>query len=154
MTDDEQELATTEAKAVKEPRISKRMRKALLLLAKKGMTQRDAAKQVGMSESHLSNYLRKPQVQMFIARAIRETVAVGAIRASARIVELIDAGSEHVSADVSKHTLAIVGVKPSSDPAAQVNINIQAGYVIDLSDDPPAKVIDVTPNPPSERDRH
>ena len=64
---------------------------------------------------------------------------------------MIDAGSEHVSADVSKHMLAIAGIKPAAEATALVNINIKAGYVIDLSDDPPMKTIDVTP---SERDRH
>ena len=60
-----------------------------------------------------------------------------------RLVELIDAGSEHVSADVSKHMLAIAGIKPAAEPTTLVNVNIRAGYVIDLSDDPP-RTIDVT----------
>jgi hypothetical protein len=47
---------------------------------------------------------------------------------------LIDAGSEHVSADVSKHTLAIAGIKPAADAQVSVNIDIKAGYVIDLTD--------------------
>jgi hypothetical protein len=51
-------------------------------------------------------------------------------------VELIDAGSEHVSADVSKHTLAIAGIKPTADAQVSVNIDIKAGYVIDLTDAP------------------
>jgi hypothetical protein len=73
---------------------------------------------------------------VFIARKMRETIAIGGLRASARLVELIDAGSEHVSADVSKHTLAIAGIKPRADAQVSVNIDIKAGYVIDLTDSP------------------
>ena len=150
MTDDKttKELTATDAKPVRERRISKRMQQVLTALATKGMTQREAARQAGMSETYLSAALRKPEIQVFIARRMRETIAVGGLRASARLIELIDAGSEHVSADVSKHVTAIAGIKPAAEPAALVNINIQAGYVIDLSDDPPAKAIDVTPTLP------
>jgi lambda repressor-like predicted transcriptional regulator len=136
-----------EPKPVKEPRISKRMRKVLTALATKGMTQREAAKQAGMSETYLSTALRKPEIQMFVARAIRQNVAIGALRASSRIVDLIDAGSEHVSLDASKHILAIEGVKPRQDAQVNVNIEQKAGYVIVLTrraDEP--SVIDVTPD--------
>jgi lambda repressor-like predicted transcriptional regulator len=147
MTDDDnpKELTTTDPKPIRERRISKRMQQVLTALATKGMTQREAAKQAGMSETYLSAALKKPEIQVFIARKMRETIAIGGLRASARLIELIDAGSEHVSADVSKHVTAIAGIKPAAEPTALVNINIRAGYVIDLSDDPPAKVIDVTP---------
>jgi hypothetical protein len=132
-------LATTETEQepVREPRISKRMRQVLTALATKGMTQREAAKQVGMSETYLSAALRKPAIQVFIARKMRETIAIGGLRASFRLVELIDAGSEHVSADVSKHALAIAGIKPAADAQVSVNIDIKAGYVIDLTDTAP-----------------
>jgi lambda repressor-like predicted transcriptional regulator len=134
-----------DAISVKEARISKRLKKVLTLLATKGMTQREAAKQGGMTEAYLSTALRKPQIQVFIARTIRQTVAIGALRASTRLVELIDAGSEHVSADVSKHTLAIAGIKPSADAQVSVNIDIKAGYVIDLTEEAKrAPMIDVT----------
>lgn len=136
---------TAEPIPVKDARISKRMRQVLTALATKGMTQREAAKQAGMSETYLSAALRKPKIQVFIARKMRETIAIGGLRASARLVELIDAGSEHVSADVSKHTLAIAGIKPTADAQVSVNIDIKAGYVIDLTDAPKRpSVIDMT----------
>ena len=157
MTDDidekpTKELTTTDGKTVRERRVSKRIAEVVrLLLTGECKTQKAAAERVGMNPGYLSEVLRKPHVRVFIERRTRETIANGTLRASARLVELIDAGSEHVSADVSKHMLAIAGIKPASGPAAQVNINIQAGYVIDLSDNPPAKMIDVTSNPPSAR---
>jgi hypothetical protein len=147
MTDDKpKELTTTDAKPVREGRVSKRIAEVIrLLLTGECKTQKAAAERVGMNAGYLSEALRKPHVRVFIERRTRETIANGTLRASARLVELIDAGSEHVSADVSKHMLAIAGIKPPSGPAALVNIAISAGWVIDLGPDPP-KTIDVTAN--------
>jgi hypothetical protein len=58
--------------------------------------------------------------------------------------ELLDAESEHVSLDATKHMLAIEGIKPAAEPTTNVNLNVRAGYVIMLDDDPPKKAIDVT----------
>jgi hypothetical protein len=142
------DIATIEPSAApiapkqREPRPpSRRMQKVLTALATKGMTQREAAKQAGMSETYLSSALRKPEIQVFIARKMRQTIAIGALRASSRLVELIDGASEHVSLDASKHALAIEGIKPTHDAQVSVNIDIKAGYVIDLRDE----LRDVTP---------
>jgi len=129
-------LATDEAIPVKEPRISKRMQQALIHLATKGVNQREAAKLAGISEYHLSRELKKPQIQVFIARRARQNIQLGVLRASARINELVDGDSEHVSLDASKHILAIEGIKPRADAQVSVNIDIKAGYVIDLTDSP------------------
>jgi pantoate kinase len=137
--------APTDAKPAREYRISARMQKVLTALATKGMTQRDAAKLCGMSETHLSAALKKPSIQVFIARAARQNIQLGVLRASKRVLELVDADSEHVSLDASKHVLAIEGIKPRADAQVSVNIDIKAGYVIDLTDEhkrPP--MIDVT----------
>ena len=155
MTDDihdkpTQEMTTTDPKPVRDGRVSKRLAEVVrLLLTGECRTQKAAAERVGMNETYLSEALKKPHVRMFIERRTRETIANGTMRASARLVELIDSESEHVSADVSKHMLAIAGIKPAAEPTTNVNINIRAGYVIDLSDKPP-RTIDVTPTPPRE----
>jgi hypothetical protein len=160
MTDDirdkpKQELTPTDAKPVRERRVSTRIAEVVrLLLTGECKTRKAAAERVGMNAGYLSEALKKPHVRVFIERRTRETIANGTLRASARLVELLDASSEHVSLDASKHMLALNGHKPTAEPTTLVNINIRAGYVIDLSDDPPGKVVDVTPNPPSERDRH
>lgn len=117
-------------------RISKRMQQVLVNLATKGMTQREAAKLAGMSEFHLSRELKKPQIQMFIARVAREKIAVGTLRASSRLLELVDCDSATTSFDASKHVLAIAGIKPAQDAQLSVSIDIKAGYVIDISDRP------------------
>jgi hypothetical protein len=152
MTDDihgkpKQEVTATDPKPIREGRVSKRIAEVVrLLLTGECKTQKAAAERVGMNAGYLSEALRKPHVRVFIERRTRETIANGSLRASARLVELLDASSEHVSLDASKHMLALNGHQPPVGPTALVNINIQAGYVIDLSDDPPKKAIDVTPN--------
>jgi hypothetical protein len=97
-----------------------------------------------MSETYLSEALRKPEIQVFIARQAREKIALGQLRAADRMVDLIDCDSLTTSFDASKHVLAIAGIKPSSDAQVSVNIDIKAGYVIDLSEDkrPPAITIE------------
>jgi hypothetical protein len=149
-----QELTTTVPKPVKERRVSKRIAEAVrLLLTGECRTQKAAAERVGMNETYLSEALRKPNVRMFIERRTRETIANGSLRASARLVELLDASSEHVAFDASKHLLAIEGIKPATEPTTSVNLNVTCGYVIDLSPEP-GEIIDVTTNHPSERGRH
>jgi hypothetical protein len=125
--------------------ISKKILHALRLLQRGECRDiKAAAERVGLSREHLSKSLRLPHVQVFIARESREIIALGSLRATARLIELIDAGSEHVSADVSKHVAAIGGIKPANDAQVSVNIDIKAGYVIDISPDP-APMRDVTP---------
>ena len=68
---------------------------------------------------------------------------------------LLDSGSERVSLEATKFSLGVAGVKPAADASVNVNIELKAGYVIDLSerDEPPvaklvndvAKVIDAEP---------
>jgi hypothetical protein len=150
MTDDKpkQELTATDPKPIRERRVSKRIAEVVrLLLTGECKTQKAAAERVGMNVTYLSEALKKPHIRVFIERRTRETIANGSLRASARLVELLDASSEHVSLDASKHLLAIEGIKPAAEPIANVNFNVRsAGYVIWLDDDPPKKVIDVTPN--------
>ena len=120
------------------------MQKVLTALATKGMTQREAAKQAGMSETYLSTALRKPEIQAFIARKSRETIALGVLRASNRVIELVDAASEHVSLDASKHVLAIEGIRPPDQGQVNVNVGVSVGYVIDLSGQQQAPTITVS----------
>ena len=99
-----------------------------------------------MHPDHVSRELAKPRIQAFIASESRRTIARGQMRASARLIELVDASSEHVSLDASKHVLAIEGIRPpESGVNVNINNNISVGYVIDLSgqaSNPSATVID------------
>lgn len=112
------------------PRIAQAVR---LLLSGECKTQKAAAARAGITASHLCESLTKPKIQAFIARETRRNIQHGAIRASARLVELVDAASEHVSLDASKHVLAIEGIRPPDQGQVSVNVGVSVGYVIDLS---------------------
>jgi predicted DNA-binding protein (UPF0251 family) len=130
---------------VKTKRISKRLQEAIrLLMTPECKTQRDAAKKLGMSETYLSEALRKPETRVFIERTARENVAIGTLRASTVMIDLIDCDSSSTRFDASKHVLAIAGIKPSADTQVSVNIDIKAGWVIDLTDDKRPPMIDVS----------
>jgi len=135
--DGRQVSAPTEQKPERQRRIPKRISEAVrLLVTGECKTQRAAAERVGITAGHLCETLKKPHIRVFIDRSVRETIASGAIRATARLMELVDAGSEHVSLDASKYSLALAGHKPAADAQVSVNIDIKAGYVIDLTDEP------------------
>lgn len=86
-----------------------------------------------MNASYLCEQLAKPKIQVFIARETRRTIAAGTMRASARLIELIDASSEHVSLDAAKHTLAIEGIRPPDQGhSVNVGVNVDVGYVVKL----------------------
>jgi hypothetical protein len=130
----------------KRVRIPPKIAKAVhLLLTGECKTQKAAAERVGMNASYLCDALTKPKIQAFIARETRRNIQNGAIRASARLMELVDAQSEHVSLDASKHVLAIEGIRPPDQGQVSVNVGVSVGYVIDLSgqaSNPSATVID------------
>ncbi len=133
-------------KPERKTRISKRLQEAIrLLTTPECKTQKDAAAKLGMSPTYLCEALKKPEVRVFMERAARETIALGMLKASQRTVDLIHASSEHVSLDAAKHVLGIAGIKPAHDAQVSVNIDIKAGYVIDLSDEP-RPMRDVTPD--------
>jgi hypothetical protein len=137
-----QQLATTEPIEAPEPhkpgkpaRISARIRRvAELMITGECKTVKAACERVGIHPDYAYRELKKPQVQVFIEQRARQTIAAGTMRASARLVELMDASSEHVSADVSRHVLAIANIRPP-ETGANININnsISVGYVIDIA---------------------
>jgi hypothetical protein len=105
-----------------------------------------AAEKAGIDRSYLSRELSKSHIAEYLRQKAARVVAIAAGRASGRLVELLDASSEHVSFDATKHTLGIAGIKPVADPNVNLNFEFKAaGYVIDLRDDP----IDITPVKPA-----
>lgn len=126
--------ASTVPPPARRDRIPPKIAKAVLLLVSgECKTQKAAAERVGMNASHLCEMLARPKIQAFIARETRKTISQGTMRASARLLELVDASSEHVSLDASKHVLAIEGIKPPENNQVSVNVGVSVGYVIDLS---------------------
>jgi hypothetical protein len=142
-----QELTDTDAKPVRERRVSPRVRHAIdLLLTGECRLKKDAAAKAGLSPERLSRALKESHVAAYLSAQTHVLLAQSQAPAAATMLRLLDgAKSEHVMKDVAIHLLGINGHKPAAEPATLVNINIKAGYVIDLSDDPPRKAIDVTP---------
>lgn len=121
---------------VKDKPISKKIRAVVnLLVSGECKTIKAASERTGLAFDYVRQALKEPSVRVFIERAMRETIAAGTMRASSRLVELVDASSEHVSLDATKHMLSIAGIKPTPDAQVSVNIELKAGYVIDLRDD-------------------
>ena len=128
------ESALIDRRSGKPKRIPRKIANAIRLIETGEVkTVKAAAERVGLSREHLSISLGKPHIQAFLTQRSRQTIGAGVLRASVRAVELIDAGSEHVSADMTKHVLAIEGIKPASDTQLSVNVSVSPGYVINLN---------------------
>jgi len=57
---------------------------------------------------------------------------MSAERAAARLNRLIDSTSERVAFEATRFSLATAGIKPASDAQFTVNLDLRAGYVLDL----------------------
>jgi hypothetical protein len=131
----EQQTTPAPQKPSKERRIPARVARAIeLLLTGEVTTQKAAAERVGLNAQHLSKMLQRDYIRVFCERRARQTISAGLMRASSRLNELVDAGSEHVSLDATKHLLGIAGIAPAPTASVNVNIELKAGYVIDLSE--------------------
>ena len=118
----------------KQKAVPKRVRAAIdEIVSGRARTITAAAKRVGLSWERLSRALSEPHCAELLRQKAARAVALGAGRASARLVGLLDAGSEHVSLDAVKHLLGIAGIKPANEAQVSVNIELKAGYVIDLT---------------------
>jgi hypothetical protein len=140
-------LVPTTPKPAPARRISKRLRRAIDLLADGTCkTQKAAAERAGIGEEHFSRMLGRPEIKaLFIERASR-TIVSGAPRAAAKMLDIMDGGSAHAAFNASEFLLKANGLGPSKESNSNVNINIglemRAGYVIDLSERKRDKVIE------------
>lgn len=126
--------------------ISRRIRAACDALVHGDVkTVTEAAAKANLSREHLSRELSKPHIAEYLRQKACRTLAIGAGRAAAVKMELLDSASEHVRNDASAFVLGLAGIKPKADAQVSVNIDIKAGYVIDLTDAPvsrPNKLLD------------
>jgi hypothetical protein len=80
-------------------------------------------------------------------------LGIAAARAGATKIELLDGDSEIVRDRASTFVLGLAGIAPASTPSVSLNIEVKAGYVIDLSDDPrapPMRIVSPTAAPALE----
>jgi hypothetical protein len=126
------------AKPAKSPRIPKRIVQLVDLITSGKVRSRQAAcEKLNLDPSYVSRELRKVHVATYLEQQTRVTLAQLQVPAVGTLARLMAEGaSEHVQNDVAKHVLAIAGHKPRADAQVSVNIDIKAGYVIDLTDEP------------------
>jgi hypothetical protein len=96
-----------------------------------------AAAKAGLARESLSRALSTPHVAEHLRQKVIRHLAIHAARAGATKTELLDSASEIVRDRASSFVLGLAGIQPASNPSISVNLEIRAGYVIDLSDDPP-----------------
>jgi phage terminase small subunit len=121
--------------------ISGKVREAIDIIASgKNVTQ--AAEAVGISREHLSRQLSRPHVTNFIYQKTRRTLAIAAARAGEVKVDLLGSANAMVADRASSYVLGLAGIQPATQPSVNLNVEIKAGYVIDLSEPNDAKVID------------
>jgi hypothetical protein len=123
----------------KPKRISKNVRLAISKMVNgdcKKVT--DAALIVGLSREHLSRELNRPHIAAFMRQEVLRHLNIAAARAGAVKNELLDSDSEIVRDRSSSFILGLAGIQPAASPSVALNVEIKAGYVIDLSDPGPA----------------
>ena len=135
-------LAVLDTAAPAEPvnkalRITEKVRRAVhLLVAGDCKTITEAAARAGLARESLGRALDKPHVAKFLRDKVVRHLATQAARAGAVKGELLDSDNEMVRDRASTFVLGLADIAPASAPALSVSLEIKAGYVIDLSDDP------------------
>ena len=119
-------------------RISKKVRTAIGYMVNGECKQiSEAAAKVGLARESLSRALSQPHIAEHMRQRVVRHLAIQSARAGAVKGELLDCSNEMVRDRASSFVLGLAGIQPESNPSLSVNLNIRAGYVIDLSDDPP-----------------
>jgi hypothetical protein len=119
-------------------RISKRITAAIDKLVSGDCKKiAEAAEAVGVARETLSRALSKPHVAELMRTKVLRTLAMAAARAGAVKGELLDSDNEMVRDRASSFVLGLAGIAPAATPTISLSVDIRAGYVIDISDEPP-----------------
>jgi len=123
-------------------RISKKVRRAIDAMVTGDCKQiKEAAEKVGLARESLSRALSTPHVAEYLRQKVLRHLAIQAARAGYVKGALLDSDNEMVRDRASTFILGLADIAPASAPALSVNLEIRAGYVIDLSDDRPMRTI-------------
>jgi hypothetical protein len=94
----------------------------------------EAARLVGVSREYCSRFLSKrPDAVAYMQQRAARILGVASTVAAARMAALIHAESEHVSFRASEHVLGVAGIAPANQPQVNVNVELKAGWDIDLA---------------------
>jgi hypothetical protein len=143
--DSQPQAPAIDQKPAKKRRIPKRIAEVVrLLVTGECKTQRAAAERTGMSETYLSTALRKPEILAHIEHETRVALSRSQAPAAATLIRLAtEAASEHVQKDAAIHLLNMAGHKPRADAQVSVNIELKAGYVLDLREPDDMRAVQV-----------
>jgi hypothetical protein len=132
----------------KKLRITAKVRRAIDLMARGECKQiKDAAEKAGMARESLSRALGRPHVVEYMRQRAVRTIQMAAGRAAEVKAELLDCGDSMARDRASTFVLGTAGIGPATAPSLSINLEIKAGYVIDLTDThaPPAPMRVITP---------
>jgi hypothetical protein len=132
----------------KKLRITAKVRRAIDLMARGECKQiKEAAEKAGLARESLSRALGRPHVVEYMRQRAVRTIQMAAGRAAEVKAELLDCGDSMARDRASTFVLGTAGIGPATAPSLSINLEIRAGYVIDLSDThaPPAPMRVITP---------
>jgi len=89
-----------------------------------------------MARESLSRALNKPHIAEFMRQKVIRSLAMASARAGAVKQELLDSDNAMVRDRASSFVLGLAGIQPVNSPSINVNLEIRAGYVIDISPGP------------------
>ena len=97
--------------------ISGKVRAAIdAMVAGTAKTITDAADHVGVSREYLSRQISKPHITEHLRQKIKRSLAVGAARAGATKLALLDSPNEMVRDRASSFVLGLIGIVPEAAP--------------------------------------
>ena len=131
--------------SVKALRITDKVRRAIDLLVSGSCKKTcDAAARVGLAPESLYRALAKPHVSEHLRQKVLRHLAIAAARAGSTKVELLDSDSEIARDRASSFVLGLAGIQPATNPSISVNLDVRAGWVVDLSPEH-GEVVDNSP---------
>jgi phage terminase small subunit len=95
-----------------------------------------AAEKVGLARESLSRALSRPHIAEFMRQKVIRSLAMASARAGSVKQELLESDNAMVRDRASSFILGLAGIQPDTAPSVNVNIEMRAGYIIDLSEDP------------------
>jgi hypothetical protein len=118
-------------------RITDKVRRGIAALASgECKNPTDAARKVGLAPESMLRALAKPHVIQHLQTQTRRRLDILAARAGVVKGDLLDSENAMVADRASSFILGLAGIAPATSPGVALNIEIKAGYVIDLTDDP------------------
>jgi hypothetical protein len=114
-------------------RISRKVRAAIDAMVSgdcKNITA--AAEKVGLARESLSRALNKPHIAEHLRQKVIRSLAMASARAGAVKQELLECDNAMVRDRASSFVLGLAGIQPAGTPSVSLNLEIRAGYVLDL----------------------